>query len=478
MRRRIKEFLHNNEGSAVKAGFYYLVCQLVVRGLGFLASPIFTRIMTKSEFGMVSNFIAWEAILFPILSLNLRSSINRSRYDFVHDNDSFLASILLCSQVFIGILLASTFVVGDLLVALANMDISYIRLLLVYLIFYVAFDYQQIQYNIFKKYKIYVLYSMLSSVLSLVLSIVLVIFMDEKTLGRILGIIIPALLIYAFIEVNVFRRSRKMSWRYIRYGLAISIPLLPSALSANLLSTMDRVIIADTCDMENVAMYSVAYTIAGIAAVVWTAFNQAWSPWLMDSLSAKDYEKIKNTSKSIGIVYAFLITGLMLIAPEILYIMGGQPYMGAIVAMPPVILAMVCQFYYAYYFNVEYFYGETYVISLGTVLAALLNFFLNIVFIPRYGYVAAAYTTLAGYMSMLLYHYIIVRVKLKKTFVYDNLFILKLLILITAFQYGIYQIYSGLLIRYTVVFIYVLITMGLLYHYKKVVMQYGRKIFK
>ena len=195
MRRRIKDFLYDNEDSATKAGFYYLICQLVVRGLGFLASPIFTRMMTKSEFGMVSNFMAWEAILFPVLSLNLRSSINKSRYDFPDDNDSYLGSILLFSQVFISILIVSTFAIGDLFAEFTNMELSYVRLLLVYLMFYVAFDYQQIQYNIFKKYKIYVLYSILSSIFSLVLSVVLVVFMNEKTLGRILGIIIPAVMI-------------------------------------------------------------------------------------------------------------------------------------------------------------------------------------------------------------------------------------------------------------------------------------------
>lgn len=478
MRRRIKDFLYDNEDSATKAGFYYLICQLVVRGLGFLASPIFTRMMTKSEFGMVSNFMAWEAILFPVLSLNLRSSINKSRYDFPDDNDSYLGSILLFSQVFISILIVSTFAIGDLFAEFTNMELSYVRLLLVYLMFYVAFDYQQIQYNIFKKYKIYVLYSILSSIFSLVLSVVLVVFMNEKTLGRILGIIIPAVMIYTFIELDIFHRSQKMSWRYIKYGLAISIPLLPSALSANILSTMDRTIIAGNCTMDDVAMYSVAYTIAGIAAVVWTAFNQAWSPWLMDNLNVKAYGKIRNTSKYVGAVYAFIIIGLMLIAPEILYIMGGQPYMEAIIAMPPVILAMICQFYYAYYFNVEYFYGETYIISFGTMLAALLNFVLNIIFIPRYGYVAAAYTTLVGYALMLLYHYMIVRIKLKKSFIYDNSFIFKLLILIAIVQCGIFQMYSNPFVRYVVILIYIVIISGLIYHYRNVVILYGRKIFK
>ena len=478
MIKKITRFLNDNEGSAVKAGIYYLVCQLVVKGLAFLASPIFTRIMTKSEFGMVSNFMAWEGILFPILTLNLRVSINKSRYDFADDNNSFLASILLCAQAVVSVLLLGSFVVKDFFEAILSMEITYVRLLLLYILFYTAFDFQQIQYNIFKKYKLYVLYSIISSVFSLALSVILVLYLDDRTLGRLLGIVVPMIIVCSVIEINIIRRLKKVRLKYIKYALTMSIPLLLSPLASALLSSSDRVIIAEYCSMEEVAMYSVAYTIAGIAAIVMTAFSQAWAPWLLDHLNTKEFEEIKYTAKKVSLVFVILVLGLMLLSPEILFIMGGEPYMGAIIAMPPVILAMVCNYYYAFYFDVEYFYGETYIISLGTLLAALVNIGLNLIFIPMYGYVAAAYTTLIGYVVMLLYHYLIVKYKLKKGYIFDNRFNFMLIVFCIIAQCVISLIYSDTVARYFIIMCYLLILSGVLYKHRQMVMTIRRRIFK
>lgn len=451
---RIKLFFQDNEGSAVKAGFYYLVCRLLVRGFSFFSTPLFTRLMTKAEYGMFSNFIAWEGLLIPFLTLNLRGSINKSRYDFSEDNNSFLLSILIFAQFIVGVLLISTLFLQSTYEILTNMSISYVRMLLVFIFFHTAFDFQQIQYNIFKKYKLYVLYSIISSVLSMVLSVLLVVSMDDKTLARILGVVVPTVLVCSIIEVDIFRRSEKIRFKYIKYALAMSIPLLPSALSATILSSSDRIIITKYCDVNETALYSIAYSISGIAAILWTAMNQAWAPWLLDHLNEAKYDIIKTISNRVGLLFVSLVVGLMLIAPEILLIMGGRQYMAAIGAMPPVILAMVFQYYYAFYFDVEYFYGETYTISFGTFIAAAINLVLNFIFTPKYGYIAAAYTTLVGYAVMFIYHYGVVRFKIRKGFIFDNRFIFKIIGIAIAVQIIISFTYSFSIARYALLMIY------------------------
>lgn len=478
MLNRIKGFFYENSGSVAKAGAYYLVCQFVVKGMIFFANPIFTRIMTKSEFGMVSNFLAWEGILFPILSFNLRSAINKSRYDYEDDNDSFLASIVVCSQVVIGLVLVSTFPLKDYFETFFDLKIIYVRFLLVYMVFYVAFDYQQIQYNIFRKYKLYVLYSIAVVVISLILSVLLVLCLDDKALGRIWGLLIPIVIICSAIEWNIFRRSHKVLFKYIKYAFFISLPLLPSALSANVLSTSDRIIIAKYCSMDDVAMYSVSCTIAGGASVLWTALNQACGPWLMDNLKNKAFTNIKEKTRIINVIYVLIIIGIMLLAPEIIFIMGGDEYKDSLSAMPPVVLAMICQYFYAFYFNIEYFYGETYTISIGTLLASVVNLLLNLIFIPRYGYVAAAYTTFIGYAVMLYYHYLIVRYKLKKDYIYDNQSFLLTIIFAIVTQCLISVIYYESFIRNTIIILYLIIIVGLIYKYRKIVIIYGGKILK
>ena len=87
------------------------------------------------------------------------------------------------------------------------------------------------------------------------------------------------------------------------------------------------------------------------------------------------------------------------------------------------------------------------------------NIILNFIFIPKYGYISAAYTTLAGYFAMLAFHYTIVRFKLHKNKIYNNSFFLCLLLSLMILQYLIAQLYSFKLERYVVfgVYLFVLI---------------------
>ena len=95
---KMKKILTDDEGSAVKAGVYYFICQIIVSGLSFISTPIFSRLMDKNSYGLFSNFAAWESILIPIVTLNLRQSVLKSKYDYPDKNDTFISSILVISR--------------------------------------------------------------------------------------------------------------------------------------------------------------------------------------------------------------------------------------------------------------------------------------------------------------------------------------------------------------------------------------------
>ena len=444
----------NQQNTMVKAAIYYLVCQVVVNGMVFIITPIFTRMMSKEDYGIVSNFLAWESMLFPLVTLNLRSTITRSKFVFSDTNDSFLTSILSVSSV---VTIASYLLIELNVLNIRevfSLDIKYIRMLFLYILFKTAFEYQQIQFKNYYKYKLFVLYSFMTVFSSLFLSVILVQLMEDKLSGRIIGIVLPTIIINLFIYFDIWRRGRRVSLKHIKFAFFMAIPLLPSALSATLLGSSDRVIITKFCSSEETALYGTAYTVYSIASIVWTALQQAWEPWLNDNLASKNYENIKDNSKIFVKIYAGLIIGIMLVAPEIILIMGGKSYYEAVWVMPPIILSMVFQFLYTFYFNVEYHYGETYLISLGTFLAAVVNIGLNYIFVPQYGYIAAAYTTLMSYGVMLFYHFMIVKIKVKKDYVYDNRYFFMVLVGLFISQILIALLYNINLVRYCIILLY------------------------
>ena len=98
-------------------------------------------------------------------------------------------------------------------------------------------------------------------------------------------------------------------------------------------------------------------------------------------------------------------------------IFGGENYLEAMYVIPPICLAIEIQFVYTLYVNIEFFEKKTTYISLATAGATVINIALNYYAIPRWGYIAAAYTTVIGYLFTFLFHYIVC-----KKIGYDNLF--------------------------------------------------------
>ena len=76
-------------------------------------------------------------------------------------------------------------------------------------------------------------------------------------------------------------------------------------------------------------------------------------------------------------------------------------------------MGVVCQCLYAHYINLVLHEKKTRYVSFGTMAAAALNLGLNLLFVPRYGFAAAAYTTFASFLTLLLIHFLFVRKKLR-----------------------------------------------------------------
>ena len=99
------------------------------------------------------------------------------------------------------------------------------------------------------------------------------------------------------------------------------------------------------------------------------------------------------------------MVGLILISPEILKLLAPSAYWKGIILIPPLVLSNFVIFAYTMYVNIEYYYEKTIVITVNTIIAAGMNIVLNGLYIPKFGYTAAAYTTLFSYaVSFALHH--------------------------------------------------------------------------
>lgn len=455
----------NNNSKALKSGLWYTFANFLTKSIGIITTPIFTRLLMKSEIGAYGNYTSWLSVMMILITLNLESTFISAKFDYEQEFDSYVSSMLAFSSIsaiiwMIGLNIFSGFVVKKM-----NVDITYVNCMCVYLFFVPAVHLYQTKERYQYGYKKSVLISTLIAVGTALCSVLLVYIMTNRLTGRIIGAATPTIFIGIILYLLLLKNGHNLKFEHIKYALPMCLPFVPHLLSMTFLNSLDKMMITDIRGEEENALYTIAYQCSSVVTILVTSLNAAFSPWVGEKLHENKLEEIRSFSKKYVCVFLALAIGIMFISPDIMMIMGGKSYLEAEYVMPPVMLGCVCQFVYTMYVNVEQFKKNTVGMAIASVSAAAINYGLNFLLIPKYGYIAAAYTTLISFLWLLIVHMILVwRMGLSN--IYPNKFILGVVGIATAVTLGVNILYSFTVIRYIITFIYICVLLFVVLRYK------------
>lgn len=435
-----------NSGVALRAGLWYTVCNFIDKGLVFLTTPIFTRLLTKSTVGDFSNYTVWLTLITFVVTMDMHVTISRARFDYKEDLNQYISSIAILSFLTTSALSVVMLLFHEPIIKFIGIDISLLIIMMSTIAFSGSFQMFQIEHRVHYKYKTFAMMTLLLSVLTIVLSLILINVMPDQLMGRILGYTVPRWLIYVSLFILLINKGRCFKWTYCKYCLKICIPYIPHLLSLYILSASDKAMIKIFQGPEEVALYSIGYTCSMVVMLLGNSMNQAWSPWLTERLHEGNFQTIRKWSTRYFALFVFLVTTVGFFAPEMILFMGGKPYMSAVYVLPPVMVGCIFQFAYTMYVNVETYEKKTGGMALATMTGALVNVILNCIFLPKYGYVAAAFTTLMGYGILFLAHFLIVK-KLKMTHIYSSKFIFGMLSFSCLMIFIYYFLYQHFVLR-------------------------------
>ena len=192
---------------------------------------------------------------------------------------------------------------------------------------------------------------------------------------------------------------------YWRYAILLGLPLILHSLSLTLLYQCDKIMIQAIVGAAETGIYSLAVTISGIVTVLVTSIDNAWAPWYYSNLKDKQYAKIRKFNDYMIVGFFYVTLFIMLIAPEIIKLFSTKAYWDSMYAVPPLLVSIFFNFCYLIPVNFEYFHKKTGYIAYSTVITAVINVILNIVFIYNIGYVGAAYATCFSKLALLIMHW-------------------------------------------------------------------------
>ena len=170
-------------------------------------------------------------------------------------------------------------------------------------------------------------------------------------------------------------------------------------------------------------------------------------------MNEEDYDNLNVFSKDYINLICYAMVGIIMIAPELMKFMSTSDYYEGISVLPLLVLADFFAFAYTFYVNVEYYYEKTKFITVNTVIAAALNIVLNYIFIPRYGYFAAAFTTFVSYVVSFTLHYMYAK-KLNRALFNIQSFVRPLVIL-SIFNVVFYLFIDNFVYRWLILFCFI-----------------------
>ena len=397
---------------AVRAGVGYTIGNLLIKGLAFLSIPIFSNLLSTADYGVFNTYSAYMSLFTVVISLGLPSSIRTAHYDFGERSKEYIS----CGALLIVMNLALFLALGALcrqalelygglkrsLVFLAVLS-SFGSALLSYYNSHLSMEYRSREF---------LAISFFYSFSSIALSILLICTHRGEAgyYWRALGNTLPMLLVAAYVLFRLWRRERpRVRREYARYGLRFGLPLIPHDLSRIVLSQFDRIMIAKSVGDAQAGLFSFACNLGLPIEVLTTSIDTAWCPWLFERLREGDYARIRRRAFDIAMLMSVGASALMLISPELIRLLSAPGYWESRYVAVPIVLSMYFAFLYILPAGVEYYLKKTQYIAAGTMAVALLNVVLNALCIPRFGYVAAAYTTVVSYALYYLFHTLLSR---------------------------------------------------------------------
>jgi O-antigen/teichoic acid export membrane protein len=444
---------------ATRAGIWHSIANILLKGCIFLTLPIFTRILSTSDFGIFNTYMAYEGIITALLGLGLYGTVKNARFDFKDNFNEYLSSVLTMSLL---CFLVTTIIINIFFNAFFRY-LGFSRFVLNILILqsfgsFLIYFYGN-KLNIEFKYKLFIIISSFNTIFNILLSYILIVFVfpHERYIGRILGSSIPLILISTIITFSILVQGKTFfNKKYWRYAVTIGIPLIPHVVSQSLLSQVDRIMISNIIGTSESGIYSFIYTICTIMSIISASLDNAWVPWVYHSLYQNNINHIRQASKKYIMIYSMISLMFMCCMPEITKIVANGEYWEGISLIIPLTLSNYLIFLYAFPVNIEYFYKKTKFISIGTVCAAILNFLLNYIALNILGYKTAAYTTLISYIALFSFHWCIAK-KYHIDEIYDLKFIVKITTVLTVLSFTILIInrytFLSLGFRYSIVLI-------------------------
>lgn len=422
----------------IKAGVGYIIGGILIKGIAFITTPIFTRLLTTSEFGILNTYLSYEAIFAMVIGFQFAASLKSARLEY-EDVENGVGSYLYSLLFLISIHTIVIILALNLLFPIASNITGISSRLLINLLVINSFCNALVNvYNayisLYYEYKKYVGIGLINAVANVGISLLLIhtVMNNNRAIARIMGYIIPYVGVSLYIIIQIVKRKSKSKIQSVQFAYRYCTPLIPYACSDVMLGQFSKLYVERKCGSSLMGIYSLSYNVYSIIGIIRIAMDYLIGPLYFEKRKESNINGIRSLIKHYSRILGLISVSLMLFAPEVIKILGAPEYYDARYSAIPLVAASYYIFLISTVTQEEYFQKKTYMISAVSIVAMTANILANILIVPQYGVIGAAFCTMGTYYIMLLSHFIVVRKVLNSNIFDIRILLLHTLIVLTA----------------------------------------------
>jgi O-antigen/teichoic acid export membrane protein len=383
----------------------YLVLWAAQLGAAALFTPVATRLLGPSRFGLVVSSIAIMQVLVAVAGFGLQSAVQR-RYARSGERDARrLITLAIATSALVFLIAEATGPRWAAALGLGNYPAA-VRFAVTWAsltaISNAALGLLRSRDQLVPFATVSLLQSVVAEALSLLLLVAVRRSASEYVLGQLLAQALAVAVAVALTRpLPLGRRHLQMITDSLRY----STPIVAGALAAFVLEASDRLVLQHYLGSAAVARYAVAYNIGAIPILLLGVLDTVWMPRVFGLSDARVRDTVLTRSRDA--LYALLIpviAGLAIGGPVLLHLWAPASYrpdglMFVLVLVAASAIPVAGAISHTRLLLAE---GRTAAIATGTLIAAGTNLGLNIALVPRFGIEGSALATLLGYCALQL----------------------------------------------------------------------------
>ncbi len=416
----------------------YGLSSIVGRLLNYLLVPLYTRYFIPAEYGVVTELYAYVAFLVIILTYGLETAFFRfsqKKYDKNLVYSTSLISLIFSSVSFVVLMFFFQQPIANWLEYPQNPEYVMWFALIIGFDAISSISFAKLREK--RKAARFALIRLVNIFINIGLNLFFIIYCPyvlENSLPttdfvnsiydsniRIGYIFIANLFASVITILMLLPEMIKSTWQFKsslwKKMMWYSLPLLVAGLAGMINETIDRALLKhllpDGVDkMAEIGIYGAFYKVSIIMILFIQTFRFAAEPFFFSQEKKHNSRKIyADVLKYFSIFSAFIFLVVMLYLDFVKHFVGSSFQSERGIEIVPILL--MANLFLGIYYNLSVWYKLTEKTSYGALLAvfgALITLILNIILIPRIGFIGSAWATLACYFSMMLASLIIGRI--------------------------------------------------------------------